>query len=63
MLIRNATVDDCKAIATVKVNSYRTAYASLMPAEYLANFSIDEQDKRKNTRFYPGYPVHLCLNR
>jgi len=45
MIIRSATEEDCRAIATVQVNSYRTAYASLMPAEYLAAFSIDEQEQ------------------
>jgi len=36
MLVRNATFADCAAIARLQVNSYRSAYASLMPAEYLA---------------------------
>lgn len=45
MRVRNATLEDCKAIATVQVNSYPTVYASFMPAEYLTAFSIDDQEQ------------------
>src|SRR3972149_4692553 len=45
MIIRNAIEEYCRAIATVQVNSYHTAYAPLMPAEYLAAFSINDQEQ------------------
>lgn len=43
MNIRPAETKDCPAIARIQINSYRTAYAGLMPAEYLAAFSFEEQ--------------------
>ena len=45
MNIRTATFEDCAAIARVQVNSYHAAYAALMPAEYLAAFSYEEQEQ------------------
>jgi ribosomal protein S18 acetylase RimI-like enzyme len=44
MLIRQATPLDCAALAHLQINSYRTAYAGLLPAEYLAAFSYEEQE-------------------
>jgi ribosomal protein S18 acetylase RimI-like enzyme len=45
MLVRSADLSDCAALARVQVNSYRTAYASLLPATYLAGFSYEEQEQ------------------
>ncbi len=41
--IRPAAATDARQLADIQVNSYRKAYRSLLPAEYLAHFSIDEQ--------------------
>jgi GNAT superfamily N-acetyltransferase len=41
--IRPATAGDAGQIAQIQVDSYRTAYRSLLPAEYLAHFTIEEQ--------------------
>jgi GNAT superfamily N-acetyltransferase len=45
MLIRTATSTDCAAIAKIQVDSYRSAYSSLMPSEYLDAFSYSEQEQ------------------
>jgi len=44
-MIRAAKLSDAAGIAWVQINSYRTAYAPLMPAEYLAAFSYEEQEQ------------------
>lgn len=43
MNIRLAEPKDSAALARIQVNSYRTAYAELLPPEYLAAFSDEEQ--------------------
>lgn len=43
--IRGATADDGAGLARVQVDSYRAAYAGLLPAEYLAGFSYEEQER------------------
>jgi ribosomal protein S18 acetylase RimI-like enzyme len=45
MSIRPATARDAAALAHIQVHSYRTAYAGLMPADYLAHFSLEEQEQ------------------
>lgn len=45
MLIRNAVLADAPALARTQVDSYRTAYASLMPQEYLVAFSYEDQEQ------------------
>ncbi|MBN2548530.1 MAG: GNAT family N-acetyltransferase [Anaerolineales bacterium] len=45
MKIRFPTLDDCAQIAEIQVDSYRSAYASMLPAEYLANFTYEEQEQ------------------
>jgi hypothetical protein len=34
---------DCPGIAQIQVDSYRTAYAGLMPPAYLEHFTDEEQ--------------------
>lgn len=41
--VRDATPDDSAGIAQVQVDSYRTAYVGLLPEDYLAQFSYEEQ--------------------
>lgn len=43
MLIRNAVISDSAAIAKIQVDSYRSAYAILMPQKYLDAFSYADQ--------------------
>jgi ribosomal protein S18 acetylase RimI-like enzyme len=41
--VRDATVEDCEALAAIQVDSYRIAYAGLLPKGYLDCFSYEEQ--------------------
>lgn len=45
MKIRKANVEDSPGLACLQVESYRTAYAGLLNAEYLAQFSYAEQEE------------------
>jgi ribosomal protein S18 acetylase RimI-like enzyme len=45
MQIRKVRMQDCASIARVQVDSYRTAYAGILPQEYLAHFSYTEQEQ------------------
>lgn len=45
MKIRIPTRNDCAQIAQIQVDSYRNAYASMLPTEYLANFTYEEQEQ------------------
>jgi ribosomal protein S18 acetylase RimI-like enzyme len=46
MLVRGATPDDIRAIATIHVETWRAAYAGTVPAAHLAALSIDEREVR-----------------
>jgi ribosomal protein S18 acetylase RimI-like enzyme len=58
--IRPAAYIDSAALAKIQVDSYRQAYAGLLPADYLANFSYEEQtyDWQEILTNQPG---HLLL--
>ncbi len=43
--IRKATLDDSAGIARVQVDSYSTAYAGILPQEYLGQFTCEEQEQ------------------
>jgi len=43
--IRHAQYTDAVQIAHVQVDSYLSAYKDLLPKEYLANFTYEEQEK------------------
>ncbi|MBM4257936.1 MAG: GNAT family N-acetyltransferase [Deltaproteobacteria bacterium] len=43
MRVRAAYVTDAPAIARVQVESWRTTYAGIVPADYLANLSYEQQ--------------------
>jgi ribosomal protein S18 acetylase RimI-like enzyme len=43
MIVRETRLEDCPAIARVQVDSYRSAYASILPQDYLERFSYEEQ--------------------
>lgn len=44
MEIREARIEDSPALARIQVDSYRTAYAGILPDEYLAHFTYEEQE-------------------
>ena len=43
MKIRSAVFEDASALAHIQVDSYRSAYAGILPVEFLAHFSYAEQ--------------------
>ena len=45
MKIRAAGIQDSAGIARVQVDSYRTAYADILPQDYLARFTYEEQEQ------------------
>ena len=45
MLIREASPTDAAAIARVHVDSWRTTYAGIVPADYLANLSYTRREQ------------------
>lgn len=38
-----ATLDDCRAVAEVHVESWQHAYRDILPAEYLASLSVEQR--------------------
>ncbi len=44
MRIETATPGDARAIAEIHVEAWQTAYASIIPMEYLSSLSIDERE-------------------
>lgn len=46
MIIREATVEDARAIALVHVTAWQTAYRGLMPDAVLDQLSVDERTAR-----------------
>ena len=44
--IRESRVSDAGAIARVKVDTWRSAYAGIVPDDYLASLSYDEPERR-----------------
>jgi GNAT superfamily N-acetyltransferase len=45
MQIRPARLEDSPQLARIQVDSFRTAYAHIFPADYLAQFSYQEQEQ------------------
>jgi ribosomal protein S18 acetylase RimI-like enzyme len=43
--VRPASVADCQVLASVQVESYRSAYAGLLPPVYLAHLTYEEQEE------------------
>ncbi|MFF1356809.1 GNAT family N-acetyltransferase [Streptomyces sp. NPDC058297] len=48
--VRDMADADCEAVAGIRVRGWRTAYAGLMPASYLAALSIEEDAARRRER-------------
>lgn len=45
MLIRLVKIEDCPGLARVQVDSYRNAYAGILPQKYLDHFTYAKQDQ------------------
>jgi GNAT superfamily N-acetyltransferase len=57
---RNAIPADAASIANVQVNSYQTSYKGLLPDDYLANFTLQEQENDW-MRWHNNYPNDILL--
>ncbi|AXE83187.1 GNAT family N-acetyltransferase [Streptomyces atratus] len=57
VLVRDMTVDDCEAVARVRVRGWQAAYAGLMPQSHLDAMDIAEDAERRREFFAEGNPV------
>ncbi|WP_406499041.1 GNAT family N-acetyltransferase [Streptomyces sp. NBC_00846] len=55
--VRDMTVDDCEAVAKVRVRSWQAAYAGLMPQSHLDAMDIAEDARRRRGFFAEGNTV------
>ncbi|WP_328886080.1 GNAT family N-acetyltransferase [Streptomyces sp. NBC_00316] len=55
--VRPMTVDDCEAVATVRVRGWQAAYAGLMPQAHLDAMDIAEDAERRRGFFAEGNTV------
>jgi GNAT superfamily N-acetyltransferase len=55
--VRSMTVDDCEAVATVRVRGWQAAYAGLIPQAYLDAMDIAEDAERRRGFFAEGNTV------
>ena len=46
MLVRPATPDDSRAIATIHVETWRVAYLDIVPQAHLDSLSIEQREQR-----------------
>ena len=42
--IEHAAIDDARAVAQIHVDAWRVAYASILPAAFLASLSVDKRE-------------------
>ncbi len=61
MKIREATIDDAAGLARVHVDTWRTAYAGIVPDEHLAKLSYEQRTQRWREMFAAPYPGRLML--
>ncbi|MCB0202904.1 MAG: GNAT family N-acetyltransferase, partial [Anaerolineae bacterium] len=56
MIVRNATVNDARLIAEIKVAGWRAAYRGVMPDAVLDQLTVEEQTDRWRRRIsdHPG---------
>ncbi|MCX4790493.1 MULTISPECIES: GNAT family N-acetyltransferase [unclassified Streptomyces] len=55
--VRDMTVDDCEAVAKVRVRGWQAAYAGLMPQSHLDAMDIAEDARRRRGFFAEGNTV------
>ena len=60
MLVRPATLDDARGIASVQVHAWRAAYTGIVPREFLDNLSVDERESRWRTNL-AGMEAMTCV--
>ncbi|MET9517565.1 GNAT family N-acetyltransferase [Streptomyces sp. NPDC002994] len=52
--IRDMTIDDCEAVARVRVRGWRAAYAGMMPQAYLDAMCVEEDAARRRAHLAEG---------
>lgn len=60
--IREATVEDANAIATVHVDSWQAAYRGILPEGYLANLSVMRRTEAWHHFIVAGKPRVLVAH-
>ncbi|MCF3962598.1 GNAT family N-acetyltransferase [Streptomyces fuscigenes] len=53
-VVRAMTLEDCPAVARVRVDGWRFAYAGLMPAAHLAAMNVDADTRKRREQFLSG---------
>jgi len=61
MLIRRATAEDAEAIARVHVESWRAAYAGIVPDEFLAALSVERRAAQWRETVAPERQSYLVV--
>ena len=57
MIIREANINDTPSIAKVTVDTWKTAYRSIIDNDYLNNLSYEEREKG-----WRQFPFHIDRN-
>ena len=50
-VVREATIDDARAIAQVQVESWKTTYAGIVPDAHLASLNVEEREEQWKEQF------------
>ena len=61
MLVRDATLEDAAAIAHILVDTWRQAYAGIMPDDFLAGMSVEAREKRLRDGFLIPAPDRFVV--
>jgi L-amino acid N-acyltransferase YncA len=56
MNIDRATPDDVRAVAQIHVDAWRSAYAQILPADYLASLSVEQCEAMWRKTVESGWP-------
>ncbi|MET9657957.1 GNAT family N-acetyltransferase [Streptomyces sp. NPDC006510] len=57
VLVRDMTVEDCEAVARVRVRGWQAAYAGLVPQSYLDDMDLAEDAERRRSSFTGGSTI------
>lgn len=60
--IREATVEDAQAIATIHVDSWQAAYRGILPEHYLANLAVVQRSEAWRKSLIAGRPRVLIAH-
>jgi ribosomal protein S18 acetylase RimI-like enzyme len=52
--VREATIEDAEAIASVHVESWRSTYDGILPASFIASLNVEERAERWKEEFVKG---------